>query len=476
MRIVTAIKSGSSLAAAAIKRAIQSNKPLRHFGYDAVVTDTRRKPPRYDVKSEDDHLNAVQRRKLVSTTRDLRRSYSLAAWMIRKHIDYVASFSFQGKNKNEELNNHVEKLVKWWSLPQNFDVAGRHSLHRFTRLAESSRVVDGDVFLYKTNLGFIQAIEGDRIANISGAELPNRYKISDFKRGIKCSKGGRAQAYIVCNRSKKGTRLTFQKVVPAKYIIPFAYWDRFDQIRGISPLASAVNTLQDTYEGITYALARAKVSQLFALALKRGTAKPAGEVTAGDDETDDSEYRIDFGKGPIVLDLDIDDEASFLESAQPSDQLQSFMQIMIALALKALDIPYCFYAEDFTNYSGSRQALLLYEQSAKEKRLEVKDLLNALTRWRLELWVLNDILKLPKGMTVSDIAWEWQPSGIPWIDPLREVKADSVAIGTAINSRTRILKRMGSDFNEVLDELEYEEKELKKRNITQIKPAIERMP
>ena len=475
MRVKTASKPGESSMIARIKETIKRNMPLRAFGYDAVETDSRRKAPRYDIKSEDDHLNATERRKLVSTARDIRRSYSLAAWMIRKHLDYIASFSFQGKNEDVDFNDHLERLIKWWSMPENFDVAGRHGLRRFTRLAEAGRIVDGDVFFYKLNSGLMQAIEGDRIANPPSIPLTSRYKVSDFKRGVKTSKGGRAQAYIICNRSKKGTRLEFNRIIPAKYLIHFAYYDRFDQIRGISPLASAINTLQDTYEGITYALARAKVAQLFALALKRSSAGPPGEVTTNE-EGDDSEYEVDFGKGPILLDLDPDDEAQFLESNQPSDQFQSFTEIMIALCLKALDIPYCFYNESFTNYSGSRQALLLYEQSARDKREEVKDLLNILTYWRIEKWILDGVLVLPSGMTISDIHWEWQPSGIPWIDPLREVKADTLAIGAGLMSRHRILKRMGLDFDEIVGELESEQKELESRGIPLLTPTVERMP
>ena len=448
------------------------------FSYDAVATNTRRLAPRTDVKSEDDHLNATERRKLVSTVRDLRRNYSLAAWMIRQHVNYIASHSFQGKNEDEEFNDHLEKLVKWWSMPNNFDVSGRHGLQRFIKLSEVGRVTDGDTFLYKMNTGHIQALEGDRIANPSyGGGLPLKYNIADFKRGVKLSKGGRAQAYIVCNRDKNGTRLEYHKVVSAKHVIQFAYWDRFDQIRGISPLASAVTSLQDTYEGITYALARSKVSQLFALALKRGSADPVGKVTAGETEGDESEFKVDFGKGPIQLDLDPDDDAQFLESKQPSEEFQSFIEIMIALCLKALDIPYSFYNESFTNYSGARQALVLYERLAKEKRQEVRDLLNTLTRWRIELWVISGVLKLPLGMTVSDVRWEWQPTGIPWIDPLKEVKADREAVDGLINSRTRIAKRSGGgEWLEILDEIETENKEIKKRGLEPTPPSVQPGP
>jgi hypothetical protein len=45
---------------------------------------------------------------------------------------------------------------------------------------------------------------------------------------------------------------------------------------------------------------------------------------------------------------------------------------MIQTALKGLDIPYSFFDEAHTNYSGARQALLQYEQSADVKRHDVR--------------------------------------------------------------------------------------------------------
>jgi len=431
-----------------------------HFGYDAVATEKRRKAPLTDVKSEDDHLQPSERRKLVATTRDVRRNFSLVAWAVRKHLDYVASFSFQSKTGIKELDKSIEKLVRWWSLAENFDVAGRHGLHRFIRLAEACRVVDGDVFIHKLRTGHVQAIEGDRVANPSSGS-GNGIDLSEYKRGVKCTKSGRPINYAVCNRNSSGTMLTFARIVPAKYMVQFGYWDRFDQIRGISPLATALNTFRDSNEGIGYALARAKVSQLFALVLKRATDKAIGRVDT-DSSNDPSETTIDFGRGALMLDLDPEDTADFLETHQPAQEFQDFMQTMFSLCLKALDIPYSFYNEAFSNYSGSRQALLMYEQSAREKKMEVQALLDHLTNWRLQIWIADGILQLPAGMQVGDLKWEWQSGGLPWIDPWREIKADREAIDARLMSRQRIARRMGYDWEEIEEELEAEEKTIGK--------------
>jgi capsid protein len=115
------------------------------------------------MRREDEELPAADRKRLVSGTRNIQRNFALAGWMIRKHLDYVSTFSFQSRTGIEELDNLIEALFAWWMRPTNCDVAGRHSLSRMIRLAEARRTADGDVFLLKLSHGRLQAIEGDRV-------------------------------------------------------------------------------------------------------------------------------------------------------------------------------------------------------------------------------------------------------------------------------------------------------------------------
>ena len=440
------------------------DKIKKMFGYEAAKTTNRRRAPLSDVKSEDEQLTIAERRALVSTTRNLRRNFALSAWMIRKHLDFVASHAFQSKNDNKLLDDKIETLIKWWSLKENFDISGKHNLSRAVRLWEAGRTIDGDIFIWKSKRGMTSAIEGDRIANPTFGRIAGKLTANELRKyrwGVKTDKAGRHVSYLLNNRKFDSSMLEFNRVMSARDIIQFAYWDRVDQVRGISPLASGINSMQDVHEAIGYALAKAKVSQLFALAITRAGPEPAGEVSEGTDadgEQDDSKFIVDFGKGPAIIQLSPDDEIKFIESMQPSSEFQTFLQSTIALSLKSLDIPFSFYDEKYTNYSGARQAMLMYFQSAREKQRDVQELLNTLTHWRLTLWILAGIITLPTGMTISDLRWEWHPTGMPWIDPTKEVIGDQKAIESHLNSRQRITKRMGNDWKEIEKELAEEQK------------------
>lgn len=448
-------------------RASQAANGKTRFGYDATDAKNKRRPPSGVVRSEDAELSPDKRRKLISAQRDLHRNFAVAAWGIRRHLDYVSTFAFQAKTGNDALDDRLEELVREWSDPMNCDVAARHSLPRLIRIAEMRRTIDGDVFLLALADGRVQAIEGDRVRTPVGG-VPASFDPTEWQHGVRTDAAGRAIEYAVSKRSGRGEfspgdgGFVFEKSYAARFVYHHGYFDRFDQIRGVSPLAAAVNSLQDTYEGFDYALAKMKVAQMFGLVVYREAAESLMPTSAS--EEDGSKYQVDPGRGPVFMDLDPGDRAEFLETKSPSIEFQQFAQVMIAVALKALDIPYSFYAENFTNYSGARQALLQYQLAADNKRADVLAMLNWLTTWRIRLWLLDGALP---GVDPMQLRYEWIPKGVPWIDPAKEIAANVTAVHEGLASRTRLLREQGIDFYDLIDELAAEKTALESRGLYQ---------
>src|ERR1700730_14462395 len=107
--------------------AFKNRLPLiSRFGYDAVIANPKRKVPAALLQSEDRELLAESRRKLVASTRDIRRNFAIAAWMIRRHLDYVSTFSFQANTGSDQLDAQLERLIADRSKQENCDVTGRH--------------------------------------------------------------------------------------------------------------------------------------------------------------------------------------------------------------------------------------------------------------------------------------------------------------------------------------------------------------
>ncbi|MEA2491844.1 MAG: hypothetical protein QOH21_3636 [Acidobacteriota bacterium] len=455
-------------------------------GYDAVRETNKRRSGAGVLRSEDDVLRQQDRKKLLSSSQLLYRNFALARWMIARHLDYITTFRFKAKTKSRDLDNRLESLVRNWSQPGNFEVTRRFSRAKFVRMAEQQRTLNGDFFALKCRNGMVQALEGERVRTPVGG-LPTGYSAADFVHGVRVNKYGESVEYCLCRRgpfSDAGggtSTFTFERMYPARFIVPLAYIDRPDQVRGISPLACSINPLMDVYESFGYTLSKIKQAQFFGAIFKREVQgdDPLGEAEEESEESEEEaadagqpKYgKIDWSGGPFQLNLDPGDTLEFVEAATPTTESQAFWLTMIQLTLKALDIPYSFFDESFTNYSGARQALLQYEESAKIKREDLQYFLDNLTRWRVWLWMQDG--SFPEGVTLDDLNWEWLANGMPWLDPLKEITADIATMGAGLTSRQRLIRaKYGDDFFDVADELAQETKYMADRGLnTTIAPA-----
>ena len=195
---------------------------------------------------------------------------------------------------------------------------------------------------------------------------------------------------------------------------------------------------------------------MFGLVLSRESSGGFSDVTKDDDVT--GGYKVDFGKGPVMLDLDPGDEASIIESKNPSNEFQNFSQTMVSLSLKSLDIPMSFFDESFTNFFGSRAAFIHYEKACAAKKAALSDLLDHITGWRMKLFIADGTLRLPGRMTLGDLNWEWVSDGTPWWNPLQEINADIAAINSGLKTRSMVVReRHGKEFRDVVDQLRDEQ-------------------
>jgi len=126
---------------------------------------------------------------------------------------------------------------------------------------------------------------------------------------------------------------------------------------------------------------------------------------------------------------------------------------MIHVSLKALDIPYSFFDESFTNFFGSRGGLMQYLKSCKHKQADLVDLLDEITAWRLRLFIEDGVLELPGDMTLANVSWEWVPDGVPWWDPAKQVRGHSEAIARGLDSPQRVCRESGTDFYTNVDQI-----------------------
>ena len=430
------------------------------FGYDGSSSSSKnRKQKKQKLTTEDKQLRATDRKVLQSTTRDLRRNEVAARWILSKHIDFVVKHQFQPNTGDEATDNLLRDFYSYASKKEQFDISGRYDLNTFMRMVESSAVVDGDIFCVRQRGGYLQAIESDRVRQptfleerdgVTPSNGTQDSVLKDWVQGVKIDVTGRHKSYAVWKRAEN--RYEFERNVSAKKVITMGFWDRFDQTRGISPLAAVVDTIMDLNESYDYALAKAKVAQLFALSITREANWGLGD----DDQDGDSnpDRTVSFDKGPQILDLDAGEEANFLTAGTPETATQDFWKDMIGMTLKSLNIPYSFWDESYTNFNGSRTALILYLRSCEKDRERQVAFRNDWFMWRLKVGILKGEIQLPSSFEIDPKNWLWVPEGLQYWDSKKEADADVVLIENGLRSRTEIRReRFGDEWADVARKL-----------------------
>ncbi|QDT30929.1 phage portal protein [Thalassoglobus polymorphus] len=430
--------------------------------YDAAKGGNKRRPFSPVLRHEDTVLPIHKRRTVSGGVRGLRRNLSILDWAIRRHLDYTTQFHLQSQSGNDAFDELFEQWFHGVSQPESFDVRGRFGFDEYLRTLEACAVIDGDCGSMKLASGHVQAIESDLIKNPADGVYRGRWI-----NGVRVSNSGRHLAYAIHNRGAGGNGYEFNRIVTNSRLFLHGYYSRFDQIRGISPLVSAVNDFQDIYEGKELAFAKMKVNQLFALAFYRDADESAGDLSSQGDDEEPSGYDVNFGAGPALLDMEPGDRAEFLESDSPGVNTQEFLQLVIQIALKALDIPFSFFNESFTNFFGSKSAWLHYERSCVNKRARNLRWAYDWMLWRFRLALIRGEITAPASIIREayqgrKLWFEFVPVGMPWWDPSKEIKADIMAIQAGLNSPQRVCRQHGIDFYEIQKQrkkaFEYSEK------------------
>lgn len=431
--------------------------PAPQASYDAVDSSTRRRAPRSTTRSEDVELTKLKRKRMISTSRDLLRNFELAGFAMRMHLDYVSGFTVQYTTPDDQLNEELERDLRHWSRPGNFDAQARHSLQRMVRLGEACALTDGDFFYVMLADGSVQGIEGDRVTTPSGGR---GFKGDDFEKlvhGIELDSRGRTSRICICRREK--SQLVFDSWASARNVVQRGYFTRIDQVRGITPFSSAINRYIDLYESYELALIKAKFANMLGLKVtsqKLDKYPTFGTIDAetGEEATSETnKYKINFTqRAPFYLEMDQGDDIDFLESKIPSTEFTAFCEQMIRMALLSVDIPYEFFDGSGVTYSLIRHKTMQYYQSARAKRLDNADAINRILDWRNARRIAAGELVLPRGMTVNDISREIIFTGLPWLDPLKEVKANREAVAADFTSELRVCREHGVDLQDILRE------------------------
>lgn len=454
---------------------------LRFGDYYATQDKGRRTSPKSRTASEDGATTTGDRGKIVATTRQQRRNIELVQWIANCHLSSVAKFTFQAHTGNKDLDKRLERLVQVQSKAQNFSLDRRFDRQQFVYFLEAGRFIDGDLFPAFTNTGRVQGIEGDRIRTpIQG----NTKQYSTVVDGVaKNPDTGEHLAYAVHQR--KGSSFEFQQWNPIGTTRQVAYTKRFDQDRGISPLVTSVNRIQDLYEGMDAMAIKTKFHAMFGIAIEKADMTgeddfeivdaSTGTAATSSSSKDDLQFKIEPG-----LRMQTDGQVNTIESKSPHPGYMDWSMLCVHVSLLAADIPFSFFDSRKSSYNARYADTQRYYAMAEDKRVPLILFQNDWFIWQLALELVSgrlDLTQYPDEktgaiLTLDDFTnytaelVEWVPAGIPFLDPKQEIEAGIMAIAAGLDSQQAWCKRHGRDADSILDQLESFQNDVRDRGVT----------
>lgn len=455
----------------------------KKFSYNAVQDKGRRRPPAKTKAAERSVLNPRDHAKLRATTYDLVRNDLAAGWAYNKFLDHTTNFNFQVDHPDKDFCAALESAMADWSKKKNCDIARRMSLKEMIRTYGSGMCLDGDAMLIKLGEFKLQGIEADRIAVPSDKKIPEGYEINE--QGLAVDEYGGVTEYCVCSRDKKtGKKLIFDKIYNENDVVFDGFFFRFDMDRGVSPFAAAINTFKDIAECDEAQLVKCKKQALYGLAFKSKVGlggdpeitDPASEgYTPGEGETvpekteatttTENEYpevELDMG---LNVQLDPGDDVDMFESKNPSAEYQAYIEAQLRRGFLCFNIPYTFYDSRKSSYVAMKQDRVEFKISVWPFMSKILAAYMEISEWIIPHLIDKYKIKLPKGLKIEQIKYEWIPSGEIWLDEEREVKAALMKVAGGLSDLPTEHRRRGTNFFDSLARQDKAVKEVKKTDI-----------
>jgi len=353
--------------------------------------------------------------------------------------------TLQSRTSNDTFNKQVEKEFKKWAIDKNkCDVTGRFTFYDIQRLILKTRMVDGEVFIYKkiTKGGLqLQLIEADALDS------------SRKDGGIELDSVGKVVKYHFVDLNYK------KYAINSEYIINYYMATRVTQVRGISEYAQAILDLKNfsAFQSASIQGARARANIAYAVK-QEGSPDPFGA---------DVKEKIQTINGVSVMYLSHGDSISKLDPDSVATDYVQFSENTIRLIATARKVSYELAFRDYSkvNFASSRASLLQdYKRfDLEQEHLENYILTDIYTTW-LKMAVLSGVIK-QQGVFRNPEKWimpKWIMPKRDLVDPLKEITAIEKKIKLNLTTETDVANSEGEDYEDILrkkaDEIALKEK------------------
>ena len=434
-------------------------------GYEAASTGWRTR----GWYASTDGINAlltVGGDALRSRSREMVRRNAWASNAIEKFVANAvgAGIKPQSKHPDAAIKRRLQKL--WLRWTDEADAHGLTDFYGLQALVCRSAIEGGECLVRlrqrRDEDGLtvplqLQLLEAEHLPLTKNEDLPNGHVI---RAGIEFDALGRRVAYHLY-REHPGERVMFANAgetvpVPASSVLHIYKPIRPGQHRGQPWLAQVLVKLHELDQYDDAELVRKKLAAMFAaFIVENNPDDPLIGSKPAEAERDESGAALAGLEPGSMIKLLPGEDVRFAEPGDVGGMYTEFLRAQLRAIAAGLGVTYEQLTGDLerVNYSSIRAGLLEFRRHCEQFQHQVLVYQFCRPVWRA--WIeaaalagvidARDYARNPEAYL--DV--EWRPPSWAWVDPLKDIKAEILAVRAGFKSRSAVINEMGYDEEEV---------------------------
>lgn len=444
----------------------QARKVLSY--YEAAKPGNLRKGRRETGSGNDAILRAGA--SLRQTARHLEQNYDLALGVLNTLVANIVGQNGIGVEPqprradgtiDDALARQILELYKDWCIAP--EVTKQHDWASAQRILARSWLRDGEVFgqmvsglvpslNHGTRVPFsIEMLEADFIPMELQATSP-----AQIVQGIEINAWGAPAGYHVykSNPLESGSMLTGAgqtKRIPAERMLHLKNVHRIRQMRGVSVFASVLNRFDDLKDYEESERIAAKIAASMAAYIKKGSP----DLYEPNADSNEGQRNMKFRPGMVFDDLKPGEEIGMIDTNRPNPNLETYRSGQLKAIAAGAGPTFSSIARTYDGtYSAQRQELVegyaIYGTLSSEF---IGRIVRPVYEQFIAVAIASGVLKIPAGIkleTMDDAAY--MPPSMPWIDPLKEVKAWGMLEDRCYASGPEVIRKRGGNPIDTLEQ------------------------
>ena len=362
----------------------------------------------------------------------------------------------QSKSNDSDFKEEVQEL--WLEWKDEADFYGVNDFYGLQALICASILEGGECFvrfkITKASEGLsvplqLQALEAEHLDDSKNEILSNGNIV---RSGIEFNKQGKRVAYHLFPNhpgEDSATGVNDPVRIAASEILHIYKPLRIGQIRGVPWLSRVLLKLYELDQYDDAELVRKKTAALFAAFITR--LDPESNMM-GEGEADEDGLAIaDLEPGTVQL-LEAGEDIKFSQPSDVGGSYEPFMRQQLRFVAMGMGITYEQLTGDLTqvNFSSIRAGLIEFRRRCEmlQRHVMVFQLCRPVWNKWLQLAILSGAIDVPDDSRKHRRV-KWIPQGFEWVDPLKDQKAQELAVKSGFRSRSEAVSRLGGDVEEV---------------------------